>query len=871
MKRILFNAMQPEESRVAIVDGQKLINLDIETAGKEQRKGNIYKGVVTKVEPSLEACFVDYGTGKSGFLPCKEIHRSYFRNPVRGRAKIQEIVKEGDELLVQVDKDARGNKGATLTTYISLAGRYLVLMPNNPKAGGVSRRIEGEERQELKELVSQLCIPKGMSVIVRTAGIGRSLQELKWDLDYQLKLWEGVLEASQQPQVKPLILQESALIIRTIRDYYQPDIGEILVDHPEAYQKIYQFISYVLPDSIDKVKLYKETTPLFTRFQIENQIDSVYARQVSLPSGGEIVIDHSEALVSIDVNSAKATRGSDVEETALKTNLEAAEEICRQIRLRDIGGLIIIDFIDMESLRHQRAVESAMRDYLKEDRARVQTTRLSKFGLMEMSRQRLQMSLGESTHMVCPRCSGTGVIRSVQSSSLHILRIIHEKAMKENTGEVRAQLPIEVATFLLNEKREQLFHLEDSVNVPIIIIPNKYLEVPHFHVERVRAEDVTNELSSYRMVEKPVEEDYQSSTQLSKSSTQQQAAVQGIKPETPAPIPKKVKKSIWSGFTSWLGHIFESEHEDKKATKAKKTATGHYFGLEEKSSVTEYRSRANERPAISEHRKSISQGIESDKVKNNKTAFTTQATDAITEIGKFVETNNQGEHHIEHHKRQHPKKEYATIDEEKTQQGKKSICVQQMANDSAQEEKLKHKVDEKEALFSGSRQRGDRNRAMRRSSGHRILSANYMERRIRIDKIVRYINKINQRVWQMEHGELIQDEEFSQEIINELPKQQSIESLDIDSPKTAQEKVKREFKAGIMTITTTKMKKPALTLVETRTDKLHKTPKSLSTAQLQEKKFSGRRRNDLVIKELIPVERNVAMEQIETQNKNDSA
>lgn len=865
MKRILFNAMQPEESRVAIVDGQKLINLDIETAGKEQRKGNIYKGVVTKVEPSLEACFVDYGTGKSGFLPCKEIHRSYFRNLVRGRVKIQEIVKEGDELLVQVDKDARGNKGATLTTYISLAGRYLVLMPNNPKAGGVSRRIEGEERQELKELVSQLRVPKGMSVIVRTAGIGRSFQELKWDLDYQLKLWEGVLEASQQPHVKPLILQESALVIRTIRDYYQPDIGEILVDHPEAYQKIYQFISYVLPDSIDKVKLYKETTPLFTRFQIENQIDSVYARQVSLPSGGEIVIDHSEALVSVDVNSAKSTRGADVEETALKTNLEATEEICRQIRLRDIGGLIIIDFIDMESPRHQRAVESAMRDYLKEDRARVQTTRLSKFGLMEMSRQRLQMSLGESTHMVCPRCSGTGVIRSVQSSSLHILRIIHEKAMKENTGEVRAQLPIEVATFLLNEKREQLFHLEDSVNVPIIIIPNKYLEVPHFHVERVRAEDVTDELSSYRMVEKPIEEDYQSSTQLSKSSVQQQAAVQGIKPETPAPIPKKVKKSIWSGFTSWLGHIFESERGDKKSTKVKKTSTGH-FGLDEKSSAEYCPSpRKDERPAISEHRKFSSQTIGSDKVKNNKTVFA-QATDTITEVCKFVETNNQGEHRSENYKRQRPKKEYATADEEKTQQGKKSIYAPQMTNDSTQEEKLKHKVDEKEALFSGVKQRGDNNRVMRRSSGRRILSANYMERRIRIDKIVRYINKINQRVWQMEHGELL-----SQEIINELPKQPSIESLNINSPKTAQEEVKRKFKSSTMTMATTKMEKPALTLIETRTNQLHKAPKSLDMTQLQDKKLSGRRRNDVIVKELAPVERNVAMQQIETQNRNDSA
>lgn len=571
MKRMLFNASQPEESRVAIVDGQKLINLDIETYEKEQRRGNIYKAVITKVEPSLEACFVDYGSERNGFLPFKEIHRSYFKNYSGGRAKIQEVVDEGDSLLVQVEKDERGSKGATLTTHISLAGRYLVLMPNNSRGGGVSRRIEGEDRLEIRKLISELQIPEGMSVIVRTAGVGRALEELQWDLNYQLKLWQAVKEAAAQENVQHLILQERDLVIRSIRDYFQPDIGEILIDNPEVYEKVYQFISFVLPESVHKVKLYKEHIPLFSRFQIENQIDSVYARSVSLPSGGEIVIDHTEALVSVDVNSAKATRGADVEETALQTNLEAVEEVAKQMRLRDIGGLIVIDFIDMDDSKNQRDIENAMREAVKEDRARIQLTRLSRFGLMEISRQRLQISLGESTHMTCPRCSGTGVIRGVQSSAIHILRVIQEKALKENTGEIQAQVPIEVATFLLNEKREELFNLEERLGAPIVIIPNKYLEVPHYSVERIRCEEADKRgVSSYKLVDKEEEKTFITKTMKNKVVTVPEAAVQGVHPSEPAPKHIEPKKSLLKGLSSWLNRILEGSDKER-SEEGKKT------------------------------------------------------------------------------------------------------------------------------------------------------------------------------------------------------------------------------------------------------------------------------------------------------------
>lgn len=574
MKRMLFNATQAEELRVAIVDGQKLLDLDIETLGKEQRKGNIYKGTITRIEPALEACFVDYGTDRHGFLPFKEVARSYFQNYSGGKAHIQDVLEEGMTVLVQVEKDERGNKGAALTTFISLAGRYLVLMPNNPRAGGVSRRIVGEERQELKELVSQLEVPHGMSVIARTAGIGRTVEDLQWDLNYLLQLWQAVSDAAEQEEVQPLILQESALVIRAIRDYFQPDIGEILIDDEEVYQRVKQFMSFVMPNNINRVKRYNEHTPLFSRFQIEHQIETAFSREVSLPSGGAIVIDHTEALVAIDVNSARSTKGGDVEETALKTNLEAAEEIARQLRLRDLGGLVVIDFIDMENRKNQAQVEQALREALKQDRARVQMSKLSRFGLMELSRQRLQMSLGESTHILCPRCQGKGSIRGVQSSGLHILRIIQEEAMKDNTGEIHAQVPVDIATFLLNEKRVDLFNLEERLGVPILLIPNIHLETPDYRVERIRLDDVEdNPLPSYRQVEKPDDEEDTTAREKVRSVKATDAAVQGIthepRPEQPVSGEPTIS-SVFERLGKWIKGLFAEDAAPTQPEKPKK-------------------------------------------------------------------------------------------------------------------------------------------------------------------------------------------------------------------------------------------------------------------------------------------------------------
>jgi len=538
MKRMLFNATQAEELRVAIVDGQKLIDLDIETVGKEQRKGNIYKGTITRIEPSLEACFVDYGTDRHGFLPFKEVARSYFQGYEGGRPRIQDVLREGMEVIVQVEKDERGNKGAALTTYISLAGRYIVLMPNNPRGGGVSRRIEGEERQELKDLLSQLETPSGMSLIARTAGIGRSLEELKWDMDYLMLLWRAIENASSAQSAPFLVLQESSLIIRAIRDYYQPDIGEILIDTDEVFEQARQFMSHVMPNNVNRVKIYKDHVPLFSRFQIEHQIETAYSRAVSLPSGGAIVIDHTEALVSIDVNSARATKGGDIETTALNTNLEAAEEIARQLRLRDLGGLIVIDFIDMENPKNQREVENRLRESLKNDRARVQMGKLSRFGLLELSRQRLQPSLGEASHEPCPRCHGIGFIRGTESSALHILRIIQEEAMKENTGAVHAQVPVDVATFLLNEKRTELYSLEERLGVSVLLIPNIHLETPNYNVVRVRNDDLVElgDQPSYRRVEAPEEDALIKFGQEKEQPARQEAAVKGVTPAQPAPV-----------------------------------------------------------------------------------------------------------------------------------------------------------------------------------------------------------------------------------------------------------------------------------------------------------------------------------------------
>ncbi len=494
MKRMLFNATHSEELRVAIVDGQKLVDLDIESANYQQKKGNIYKARVTRVEPSLEAAFVDYGSERQGFLPLKEISRTYFngqdnKTPV-GQVRIKDVIREGQEIVVQIEKEERGNKGAALTSFISLAGRYLVLMPNNPKGGGISRRIEGEERAELRDIMAQLKLADDYSVIIRTAGIGKSVEELQWDLDYLVQLWEAINRASSEQAAPFLIYQESSLVIRAIRDYLRSDIGEILIDNQDIYERALKFMQQVMPQSVPKLKLYEDEIPLFSRYQIEQQIESAFSREVRLEAGGAVVFDHTEAVVTIDVNSARATKGSDIEETALNTNLEAAEEIARQLRIRDLGGLIVIDFIDMTPMRNQRAVEARLNEALKADRARVQVGRISRFGLLEMSRQRLRPSLGESNSLTCPRCEGTGHIRSVPSSSLQILRFIQEEAMKENTAALHVHLPLTTATFLLNEKRHEISGIESRLGTPITIVPSVDLETPHYRIKRLKAEEL---------------------------------------------------------------------------------------------------------------------------------------------------------------------------------------------------------------------------------------------------------------------------------------------------------------------------------------------------------------------------------------------
>jgi ribonuclease E len=562
MKRMLFNATQPEELRVAIVDGQKLIDLDIETAGKEQRKSNIYKAVITRLEPSLEACFVEYGGNRHGFLPFKEVAPQYFQPGSGSRPSIKEALREGQELLVQVEKDERGNKGAALTTYISLAGRYIVLMPNNPSGGGVSRRIEGEERDELRQVLSQVDVPQGMSIIARTAGIGRNEEELQWDLDYLKQLWDAIESAAESEKAPSLIYLESSLVVRAIRDYFNPEISEILIDTEEVYQQALAFMSTVMPGNVNRIKRYVDDVPLFSRFQIEHQIESAHAREVRLPSGGVIVIDHTEALTAIDINSARATKGSDIEATAFNTNLEAAEEIARQLRLRDLGGLIVIDFIDMESNRNQREVEDRLRDSLRYDRARVQTAKISRFGLLELSRQRLQPSLSESNYMPCPRCSGIGHIRGIESSALHILRIIQEEAMKESSAVIHVQVPVDVATFLLNEKRADIFRIESRLKVGITLIPNPHLETPNYNISRLRQDDMGSDMlqASYKMVEKPSEEKPLTSAQEQQKATRAQAVVQGVTPMKAAPMKAEAAQpSLFGKIVSWFKSLSEEE------------------------------------------------------------------------------------------------------------------------------------------------------------------------------------------------------------------------------------------------------------------------------------------------------------------------
>ncbi|HBO2998349.1 ribonuclease E [Pseudomonas aeruginosa] len=579
MKRMLINATQPEELRVALVDGQRLFDLDIESGAREQKKANIYKGRITRVEPSLEAAFVDFGAERHGFLPLKEISREYFKKSPEGRINIKEVLSEGQEVIVQVEKEERGNKGAALTTFISLAGRYLVLMPNNPRAGGISRRIEGEERNELREALNGLNAPADMGLIVRTAGLGRSTEELQWDLDYLLQLWSAIKEASGERGAPFLIYQESNVIIRAIRDYLRQDIGEVLIDSIDAQEEALNFIRQVMPQYASKVKLYQDSVPLFNRFQIESQIETAFQREVKLPSGGSIVIDPTEALVSIDINSARATKGGDIEETALQTNLEAAEEIARQLRLRDIGGLIVIDFIDMTPAKNQRAVEERVREALEADRARVQVGRISRFGLLEMSRQRLRPSLGETSGIVCPRCNGQGIIRDVESLSLAILRLIEEEALKDRTAEVRARVPFQVAAFLLNEKRNAITKIELRTRARIFILPDDHLETPHFEVQRLR--DDSPELvagqTSYEMA--TVEHEEAQPVSSTRTLVRQEAAVKTVAPQQPAPqhteAPVEPAKpmpepSLFQGLVKSLVGLFAGK--DQPAAKPAETS-----------------------------------------------------------------------------------------------------------------------------------------------------------------------------------------------------------------------------------------------------------------------------------------------------------
>ncbi|WP_394809188.1 ribonuclease E/G [Nitrosomonas sp.] len=558
MKRMLFNATQPEELRVAIVNGQTLVDLDIESISKEQRKSNIYKAVITRIEPSLEAAFVDYGCERHGFLPFKEIAPSCLNESTgASNGRIQDLLQEGQELIVQVDKDERGTKGAALTTYISLAGRYLVLIPNNQNSGGVSRRITGEERNDLREVIAKLEVPGSMSIIARTAGIGRSTEELQWDLNYLTQLWYAIEEAANNQNGVFLIYQESSLVIRAIRDYFSQEIGEILIDSRDIYEQASQFMVHVMPANVDRLKFYHDDVPLFSRFQIEHQIETAYSRQVSLPSGGAIVIDHTEALVSVDVNSARAIRGLDIEHTALNTNLEAADEIARQLRLRDLGGLVVIDFIDMDVQRNQREVEARLHEALRQDRARIQVGKISRFGLLELSRQRLRPSLGESNYIPCSRCNGTGFIRGTDSSALHVLRIIQEEAMKENTSALHVQLPVDVATYLLNEKRGEIYDIEVRQRINIVLIPNIHIETPNYTITRIRHDEInSNEtIASYKLVEKNTEENNQVSIEQKNKPVRLQAAVQGIKLAQPAPIREENSSrdsSLLDKFFSWF-------------------------------------------------------------------------------------------------------------------------------------------------------------------------------------------------------------------------------------------------------------------------------------------------------------------------------
>ena len=659
MKRILINAVQKEEVRVAMVDGQQLYDLDVEVPSREQKKSNVYKGKITRVEPSLEACFVDYGAERHGFLPFKEVSRMYFTEEAQkssGRPDIRTAIKEGQEIVIQVEKEERGNKGAALTTFISLAGRYLVLMPNNPRAGGVSRRIEGEDRNLIREALSQLEVPNGMGLIVRTAGVGRNTEELQWDLDYLLQLWTAFEKAAAERPSPFLIYQESDVTTRALRDYFRSDIAEVLIDSKEVYDQAMDFVGQVMPNSVNKIKLYEDTVPLFNRFQVENQIESAYRREVTLPSGGAIVIDHTEALISIDINSARATKGGDIEETATNTNLEAADEIARQLRLRDLGGLVVIDFIDMMNNKNQRAVENRLNAAVQVDRARVQIGRISRFGLLEMSRQRLKPSLGESTQIVCPRCTGQGTIRTVESLSLSLVRIIEEEALKAGTARVDIQVPVDVATYILNEKRQVILDTEKQTGVHVLIVANPTLETPQYKVERVRKSDhdENDDTASYQRAEK--DDQYSVEVTQEKPIQLEKAAVSSIspgqRPAATAPAPVAETKPVSTGLLGKIVSIFSGDKEEKEEPKAVQSQARPGQNRNQRTSGGQNRSRSNRGRGRTRNRKpdanrSSGQGASSQPKKQTgkqaakKPAAARQSKDASEQSKDSAQTSAQ--------------------------------------------------------------------------------------------------------------------------------------------------------------------------------------------------------------------------------------
>lgn len=617
MKRMLINATQPEELRVALVDGQRLYDLDIEATGREQKKSNIYKCRIVRIEPSLEAAFVDFGAERHGFLPFKEIARSLLKSrnsdDNRGRISVKDALEVGQEYIVQVEKEERGNKGAALTTFISLAGRYLVLMPNNPRAGGVSRQIEGNDRSDAREAMSTLEIPQGMGLILRTAGVGKNAEELQWDLEYLNMLWDSIKATAKEKPGPFLIYQESEVIIRAIRDYLRSDIAEIWIDDNDVFHRARDFMQQVMPHNLQKLKLYSGSDPLFSRYQIEGQIETAFAREVQLPSGGVLIIDHTEALTSIDINSARATKGEDIEETAFNTNLEAADEIARQLRLRDLGGLFVIDFIDMTNNRNQRDVENRLRDGLKVDRARVQTGRISRFGLLEMSRQRLRPSLGESSHIPCPRCDGQGTIRGIKSLSLSVLRIVQEEAMKELTAKVVAQLPVEAATFLLNEKRQDIREIEQRLDVEIIISPNPAMETPQYLVQRINLSESEADLSrkeSYKFAEEKQDNAAHAAVSSESRKAPEKPALTQVMPERPAPSAKQGKeKGLISKLIGGLFNHDEVPEKQDTPAKPRKTQTSRSRGRSRNSGSSSGRqqqrrgSRRGENPAGNSQRR----------------------------------------------------------------------------------------------------------------------------------------------------------------------------------------------------------------------------------------------------------------------------